>query len=60
MPTPKPFKEETESEYVNRCMQNDSMRSQYTSEKQRNAVCRVAYSDAIRSRFEKKMAEQIG
>ncbi len=58
MPLPKPRKSESESEFINRCMNNDMMLSEYTSEKQRYAVCRVQYSDAVRSRYEEKMAEE--
>ena len=58
MPLPKPKKSESESEFINRCMSDDKMRSEYSSEKQRYAVCRVQYADSIRSRYEEKMAEQ--
>ena len=58
MPLPKPRKSETESEFINRCMSDDTMLTEYQSEKQRYAVCRVKYTDAVRDRYEKKMAEE--
>jgi len=58
MPLPKPRKSESESDFISRCMGDEKMLTEYTSEKQRFAVCRVQYSDTIRSRYEEKMAEE--
>lgn len=58
MPIPKPYKSESESEYINRCMSDETMRTEYESEKQRYAVCRVKFTDAKRDRFERTLAEK--
>ena len=44
MPLPKPVKNETEDAFINRCMSNDTMNSEYPDNKQRVAVCNSLWS----------------
>ena len=39
MPLPKPIKDESEDEFIARCMSDDVMVKEYPDEKQRIAVC---------------------
>jgi hypothetical protein len=44
MPTPIPKKNETRSDFINRCMQNDTMIGEYPETEQRLAVCYRSWS----------------
>lgn len=39
MPIPAPAKGEGSQDFIGRCMGDDTMRSEYTDQKQRSAVC---------------------
>ena len=39
MPIPKPEPLETMSEFITRCMEDDTMKSEYPNERQRVALC---------------------
>jgi hypothetical protein len=39
MPIPKPKKDEKEKEFVDRCMANPTMNTEYPDNKQRFAIC---------------------
>jgi hypothetical protein len=43
MPIPKPKAEETEQEYISRCMSDEKMKEEY-SPQQRYAVCASSYT----------------
>jgi len=45
MPIPKPRKNENKNEFIDRCMGDDKMVSEYTDNKQRLAVCNVSWKD---------------
>ena len=45
MPIPIPTKNETRSEFINRCMSDDTMIGEYPSPDQRLAVCYRTWSD---------------
>lgn len=56
MPIPKPKSGETESEFMSRCMSNDSMQSEFSDQDQRVAVC----LDSFRSKKEEiEMTEDV-
>lgn len=54
MPIPKPKTEETESEFVNRCMSDAVMTKEYQSERQRYAVCKSTYDESKRNKSQWK------
>ena len=39
MPLPKPKKGESQSQFVSRCMGNETMKKEYPDQKQRAAIC---------------------
>ena len=39
MPLPKPKEEETENEFIGRCMADETMQNEYPDQKQRAGVC---------------------
>ena len=45
MPLPKPGKKEDKSEYLERCMGDDTMREEFGNVKQRYAVCNSQWSN---------------
>ena len=45
MPIPKPAADETEEQFVARCMGNDTMVSEYPDEEQRSAICYDAFQE---------------
>ena len=47
MPIPKPNKDESKSEFIQRCMTNDKMVSEYENTDQRLAVCSTSYEDNL-------------
>jgi hypothetical protein len=47
MPIPKPTAEETKSEFIQRCMTDDKMVSEYENTDQRLAVCSTSYEDNL-------------
>lgn len=42
---PKPRKDETEDEYIERCMEDDKMKEDYSDDMQRLAVCYQIYKE---------------
>jgi hypothetical protein len=47
MPIPKPTVEETKSEFIQRCMTDDKMVSEFENTDQRLAVCSTSYEDNL-------------
>jgi hypothetical protein len=47
MPIPKPTAEETKSEFIQRCMTDDTMVSEFENTDQRLAVCSTSYEDNL-------------
>jgi hypothetical protein len=47
MPIPKPTAEETKSEFIQRCMTDDKMVSEFENTDQRLAVCSTSYEDNL-------------
>ena len=47
MPIPKPTNNETKSEFIQRCMTDDTMVSEYENTDQRLAVCSTSYEDNL-------------
>ena len=45
MPIPKPNKNETKNKFIERCMGDDKMNTEYPDNKQRLAVCNVSWKD---------------
>jgi len=45
MPLPKPNENETEDDFISRCMGNETMQEEYPDEEQRYAVCITQWSD---------------
>jgi len=52
MPLPKPSKKESQQEFVNRCMSDDMMTSEYKDQKQRSAVCYVQFKQRVKNKSE--------
>lgn len=48
MPLPKPQKDQTKEEFIDMCMMNPIMNDEYSSNKQRYAVCNSLYEQAKR------------
>ena len=46
---PNPKKTESEQEFVSRCMGSDEMKSEFSDQEQRAAVCYSKYRDAKKS-----------
>ena len=47
MPIPKPTATETKPEFIQRCMTDDTMISEYENTDQRLAVCSTSYEDNL-------------
>ncbi len=47
MPIPKPTAEESKSEFIQRCMTDDKMVSEFENTDQRLAVCSTSYEDNL-------------
>jgi hypothetical protein len=47
MPIPKPTTNETKSEFIQRCMTDDKMVSEFENTDQRLAVCSTSYEDNL-------------
>jgi len=45
MPIPKPKKNEDKDKFIERCMSDDKMNTEYTDNKQRLAICNVSWKD---------------
>ena len=61
MPIPKPIADETEQEFISRCMGDETMNSEYESE-QRMAICSVAWNEKNvknMSKYEIKSGHEI-
>lgn len=56
MPLPTPNKGEKQSDFISRCMGNDSMNSEFPDNKQRAAVC---YSQWKKSKKTKSSLRQL-
>jgi|TARA_B100001094_G_C18134559_1_gene774264 hypothetical protein len=52
MPLPKPSKKESQQEFVNRCMSDDMMTSEYKDQKQRSAVCYAQFKQRVKNKSE--------
>ena len=52
MPIPSPNKGENSQDFVSRCMANDTMKSEYSDQKQRAAIC---YSQVRKKRGKKTL-----
>ena len=46
MPIPKPQTDETEDDFMERCMGNEAMVDEYPEHDQRAAVCHTSWEDA--------------
>jgi len=46
MPIPKPNKGEKQNDFIGRCMGNDTMKTEFPDQKQRNAVCFKQWRDS--------------
>jgi len=49
MPIPKPRKDESKKEFVQRCMENDTMVFEYEDIDQRLAICSTTYEENLNS-----------
>jgi hypothetical protein len=47
MPIPKPTAEESKSEFIQRCMTDETMTFEYEDIDQRLAVCSISYEDNL-------------
>jgi hypothetical protein len=47
MPIPKPTSNETKSDFIQRCMTDDTMVSEFENTDQRLAVCSTSYEDNL-------------
>ena len=47
MPIPKPNPNEQKKEFIQRCMENETMVSEYKNTDQRLAVCSTSYEDNL-------------
>jgi len=47
MPIPKPTSKETKSEFIQRCMTDDKMVSEFENTDQRLAVCSTSYEENL-------------
>lgn len=47
MPIPKPRKDESKKEFVQRCMENDTMVFEYEDIDQRLAICSTTYEEKL-------------
>jgi hypothetical protein len=47
MPIPKPTAEESKSEFIQRCMTDDKMVSEFENTDQRLAVCSTSYEENL-------------
>ena len=48
MPIPNPNETEKRSEYLNRCMADDTMVDEYPNQSQRFAICAVKWKESIK------------
>jgi len=53
MPIPKPTSNETKSEFIQRCMTDDKMVSEYENTDQRLAVCSTSYEETLSKNTDK-------
>ena len=58
MPIPKPNKDESKKEFVQRCMVNDVMVKEYDNTDQRLAVCSSTYEENLSN--ENRKSKTIG
>lgn len=54
MPIPKPKKSERKLEFLNRCMADDIMTSEYTIPQQRYAVCNLSFEQTRKEEYQAK------
>ncbi len=45
MPLPKPSKQESRQDFIDRCMKDKVVQKEYPNQKQRLAICSVLYKD---------------
>jgi len=53
MPIPKPTATESKSEFIQRCMTDDTMVSEYENTDQRLAVCSTSYEETLSKNTDK-------
>jgi hypothetical protein len=53
MPIPKPTATETKPEFIQRCMTDDTMVSEYENTGQRLAICSTSYEDNLSKNTDK-------
>ena len=53
MPIPNPRKDETKSEFIQRCMTNETMTFEYEDIDQRLAVCSTSYEENLSVKIDK-------
>ena len=53
MPIPKPNPNEQKKEFIQRCMENETMVSEYKNTDQRLAVCSKSYEENIKNEVSK-------
>lgn len=58
MPLPKPKKNEKRSTFMNRCMSNSTMNSEYPDKEQRYAVCNARWKDRDKAIQTNKLIEK--
>jgi hypothetical protein len=54
MPIPKPRKNETEKDFISRCMGNEVMNREYPDNKQRSAVCYSSWRKEHGKKYKKE------
>jgi len=55
MPMPTPNPEETKDEFIQRCIANPTMNSEYPDNAQRYAVCQAQWSENREGKFSPKV-----
>lgn len=58
MPIPKPREGEAKNDFMFRCMSDDVMQTEYPTQKQRSAVCNVAFTDMKKSKETPEQTEK--
>lgn len=53
MPIPKPNPNEQKKEFIQRCMENETMVSEYKNTDQRLAVCSTSYEENLKNEVSK-------
>ena len=58
MPIPKPRKDESKKDFIQRCVTDEKMKSEYTDIDQRLAVCSTSYEETLSN--ENRKSKTIG